>query len=75
MFRLMCYGYIVLGSCSIVGGVMIYTLPFFLNHRHAPHIDVGAGFVILVLIGFGIWRIGTGIFNLRRLSRATGGKK
>lgn len=70
IFVLVCYAYIILGACSIVGGVLLYSMPFFLNHRHALHIDIGTGFLILVLVGFGFVRIGTALYNLRRMNRA-----
>ena len=70
MFVTMCYAYIVLGVCSVVAGCLVYALPLFLGSKHPKHIDVGMGFLIVVLIGFGLARIGTAILNLRRIKRA-----
>jgi hypothetical protein len=69
MFVMMCYAYIFLGVCSIAAGCLVYALPLFLGSKHPKHIDFGMGFLIVVLIGFGMARIGTAILNLRRITR------
>lgn len=69
MFVLMCYAYIALGVCTIVAGGLVYALPLFLGRPHPKHIDAGLGFVIVVLVGFGVARIIGAVVNLRRLHR------
>lgn len=69
MFVTVCYAYILLGFCSIVAGCLVYAMPLFLGSKHPKHIDVGMGFLIVVLIGFGMARISTAILNLRRINR------
>ena len=64
----MCYAYMFLGLCSIIAGGLLYAMPLFLGLKHAKHIDFGMGFLIAVLIGFGLARIGAAIRNLRRLN-------
>ncbi len=68
----MCYAYMFLGACSVVAGILVYVLPLFLGLKHAKHIDAGVGFLIVVLVGFGLARIGTAIKNLRRIKQRTG---
>ncbi len=69
----MCYAYMFLGVCSVVAGILVYTMPLYLGLKHAKHIDAGMGFLIVVLVGFGLARIGTAIKNLRRVKRRPGG--
>lgn len=68
----MCYAYMFLGACSVVAGILVYVMPLFLGLKHAKHIDAGMGFLIVVLVGFGLVRIGTAIKNLRRIKHRTG---
>ena len=72
IFAVMCYAYMFLGVCSIVAGGLVYAIPLFLGLKHARHIDAGMGFIIVVLVGFGLARVVTAITNLRRIRRGAG---
>ena len=71
LFVGMCYAYMFLGVCSIVAGGLVYALPLFLGLKHAKHIDAGMGFIIVVLVGFGLARVVTAIKNLGRIRHSS----
>lgn len=64
MFTIVCCAYIFLGFCSIAAGILLYVMPMYMGSKE----HVG-GIITVVLIGFGLARIGTAIINLRRLNR------
>ena len=70
MFVATCYLYIFLGACCLAGGIGLLFGPLWMG-GHLPHIDLGLGFVLCVLFGFGLARIVVAVTNLRRLRKTS----